>query len=191
MRNQNFIDGRWVASASAERLDVVNPATEERLGATPMGDVRDVARAVAAARAAAPGWAATPRTECVDALPEMAIAQEEDFGPVLAIMGYTDEDGAVRIVNGTVYGLSSGVWSRDTSRAERVAPRLRSGHVVINCAPLNVQAPFGGMGLSGLGREYGRHGLEEYFQTQSLQGAIVASTSDVSRPASKNRITDR
>ena len=101
--------------------------------------------------------------------PEMTIAQEEIFGPVLAIMPYDDEDDAVRIANGTIYGLAGGVWSADPERAQRVARRLRTGRVDINGAAFNVEAPFGGYKQSGTGREFGKYGLEEFLELKSLQ----------------------
>jgi acyl-CoA reductase-like NAD-dependent aldehyde dehydrogenase len=108
-----------------------------------------------------------------DVTPNMTIAQEEIFGPVLAIMPYDDEADAVAQANSAVYGLSGGVWSSSGERAVAIARQLRTGQVVINGEPLNLQAPFGGYGQSGLGREYGRYGLEEYFEIKSLQGAPV------------------
>lgn len=113
-------------------------------------------------------------TVFTDAASGMGIAQEEIFGPVLVLMAYDGEDEAVRLANDSDYGLSGGVWSSDLARAERVARRMRTGQVVLNGAPLNVQAPFGGYKRSGLGREYGRYGLEEFFQIKSLQGAVPA-----------------
>jgi betaine-aldehyde dehydrogenase len=107
-----------------------------------------------------------------DVQPDMEIAREEIFGPVLSLLAYDDVDHAVRLANDSAYGLSGGVWSADTQRAQQLARRLRTGQVVINGAPLNVMAPFGGYKLSGLGREYGRYGLEEFFEIKSLQGAI-------------------
>jgi aldehyde dehydrogenase (NAD+) len=101
--------------------------------------------------------------------PEMTIAREEIFGPVLAIQPYEDEDDAVRIANATEYGLAGGVWSADTDRAIGVARRLRSGQVEINGGAFNPIAPFGGYGQSGHGRENGRFGLEEMLQVKSLQ----------------------
>jgi betaine-aldehyde dehydrogenase len=101
--------------------------------------------------------------------PKSTIAQEEIFGPVLAILTYKDEDDAVRIANDTVYGLAGGVWSKDEERAKRVARRLRTGQVDINGGPFNMQAPFGGYKQSGRGRELGRPGLEEYLEYKSLQ----------------------
>jgi len=106
-----------------------------------------------------------------DVTPEMTIAREEIFGPVLAIMPYDSEDEAIAIANSVEYGLSGGVWSSDHSRAVAIARRIRTGQVVINGEPLNLRAPFGGYRQSGLGREYGRYGLEEFFETKSLQGA--------------------
>jgi acyl-CoA reductase-like NAD-dependent aldehyde dehydrogenase len=101
--------------------------------------------------------------------PEMTIAQEEIFGPVLAIMPYEDESDAVRIANDTVYGLAGGVWSADRERAKQVALRIRTGQVEINGGAFNPLAPFGGYKQSGYGRELGRFGLEEFLQVKSLQ----------------------
>ena len=101
--------------------------------------------------------------------PEMTIAQEEIFGPVLAIMPYDDEDDAVRIANDTAYGLAGGVWSGDQERATAVARRMRTGQVEINGGAFNPLAPFGGYKQSGHGRENGRYGLEEFLQVKSLQ----------------------
>jgi len=101
--------------------------------------------------------------------PDMTIAQEEVFGPVLAIMAYDDEEDAVRLANATVYGLAGGVWSGDPERAQRVARRLRTGQVEVNGGVFNPLAPFGGYGQSGHGRELGRFGLEEFLQVKALQ----------------------
>jgi acyl-CoA reductase-like NAD-dependent aldehyde dehydrogenase len=101
--------------------------------------------------------------------PDMTIAQEEIFGPVLAIMPYESEDDAVRIANDTIYGLAGGVWSGDTERAKRVARRIRTGQVEINGAAFNPLAPFGGYKQSGHGRELGKFGLEEFLEVKSIQ----------------------
>ena len=104
-----------------------------------------------------------------DVTPEMTIAQEEIFGPVLAIMPYDDEEDAVRIANDTVYGLAGGVWSADEDRAKRIARRIRTGQVEINGGAFNPLAPFGGYKQSGHGRELGRFGLEEFLETKAIQ----------------------
>ena len=98
----------------------------------------------------------------------MTIAREEIFGPVLSIIPYDDEDDAVRIANDTVYGLAGGVWSGDQERAKAVARRLRTGQVEVNGGSFNPVAPFGGYKQSGIGREYGKYGFEEFLETKSL-----------------------
>jgi betaine-aldehyde dehydrogenase len=101
--------------------------------------------------------------------PKSTIAQEEIFGPVLAIITYRDEDEAVRIANDTPYGLAGGVWSGDEAHAMAVARRLRTGQVDINGGPFNMFAPFGGFKQSGRGRELGKFGLEEFLEYKSMQ----------------------
>ena len=101
--------------------------------------------------------------------PDMTIAQEEIFGPVLSILPYSDEEDAVAIANGVVYGLAGGVWSGDKDHAVAVARRLRTGQVEVNGGAFNPNAPFGGYKQSGIGREYGTHGFEEFLETKSLQ----------------------
>ncbi len=98
----------------------------------------------------------------------MTIAQVEIFGPVLSILPYDSEDEAVRIANDTIYGLAGGVWSGDAERAMRVARKMRTGQVDVNGGRFNPLAPFGGYKQSGLGREFGMYGLEEYFQVKSI-----------------------
>ncbi len=108
-------------------------------------------------------------TVFADVTPEMTIAQEEIFGPVLVIMPYDDEDDAVRIANSTVYGLAGAVQSADVDRAKRVARRIRTGQVDINGGGFNIKAPFGGYKQSGNGRELGKFGLDEFLEVKSLQ----------------------
>ncbi|MDX6354173.1 MAG: aldehyde dehydrogenase, partial [Streptomyces sp.] len=108
-------------------------------------------------------------TVFADVDPSMAIAQEEIFGPVVVLIRYQDEDDALRIANGTVYGLAGAVWAADDDHAVAFARRLDTGQVDINGGRFNPLAPFGGYKQSGVGRELGPHGLAEYLQTKSLQ----------------------
>lgn len=101
--------------------------------------------------------------------PDSRIAQEEIFGPVLCVIPYQNEADAIRIANGTAYGLSGAVWSADPAEAKRVAAKLRTGQVTVNGGAFNPLAPFGGFGHSGLGREFGKWGLEEFLEVRSLQ----------------------
>jgi len=101
--------------------------------------------------------------------PTMTIAQEEIFGPVLSVLPYDTEDEAVAIANGTIYGLGGGVWSADPNRALAIARRMRAGQVDVNGGRFNLLAPFGGYKQSGVGRELGELGMEEYLQVKSIQ----------------------
>jgi acyl-CoA reductase-like NAD-dependent aldehyde dehydrogenase len=100
---------------------------------------------------------------------DMTIAQEEIFGPVLSILPYETEEEAIRIANDTIYGLAGGVWSGDPERAKKVARQIRTGQVEINGGSFNPLAPFGGYKQSGVGRELGKFGLEEFLEVKSLQ----------------------
>ncbi|MGA5148792.1 aldehyde dehydrogenase family protein [Streptomyces griseoincarnatus] len=114
------------------------------------------------------GWYVSP-TVLADVTPDMTVAQEEIFGPVLCVLRYEDEDDALRIANGTVYGLAGAVWAGDEAEAVAFARRMDTGQVDINGGRFNPLAPFGGYKQSGVGRELGVHGLTEYLQTKSLQ----------------------
>jgi aldehyde dehydrogenase (NAD+) len=104
-----------------------------------------------------------------DVTNDMTIAREDIFGPVLSIIAYDDEDEAVAIANDSPYGLSGAVYSGSQEHAEGIARRIRTGQVEINGGTFNVWAPFGGYKQSGLGREAGRFGFEEYLEVKSLQ----------------------
>ena len=103
-----------------------------------------------------------------DVDPDSVIAQEEIFGPVLAVIPYADDEDAVRIANNTVYGLNGAVFG-EPEHALAIARRMRTGQVDVNGAPFNPFAPFGGYKQSGNGREYGRQGLEEFLETKAIQ----------------------
>ncbi|HYG44626.1 MAG TPA: aldehyde dehydrogenase family protein [Bordetella sp.] len=103
--------------------------------------------------------------------PEMEIARQEIFGPVVALLTYDNEHEAADLANASGYGLSGAVWSADPARALSFARRMKTGQVVINGAAQNLATPFGGWGLSGFGRENGRFGIEDLLTFRSLHGA--------------------
>ncbi|KOX17543.1 aldehyde dehydrogenase family protein [Nocardiopsis sp. NRRL B-16309] len=108
-------------------------------------------------------------TVFADVRNDMRVAQEEIFGPVLVLIPYDTEEEAVAIANDTVYGLNAAVWSQDPERALAVGRRLRAGQIEVNGGALNPRAPFGGYKRSGVGREWGLHGLDEFCELKSLQ----------------------
>nr|WP_319394856.1 aldehyde dehydrogenase family protein [uncultured Desulfobacter sp.] len=114
------------------------------------------------------GWFVEP-TVYTDVRPDMRIAQEEIFGPVLVVIPFKDEADAVRIANDSDFGLAAGIWTKDLSRAHRVAGLLESGQVFINQYPAtSVETPFGGYKKSGIGREKGRIALNDYTQLKTV-----------------------
>lgn len=98
------------------------------------------------------------------------LAQEEIFGPVLMMIPFDGEEDAIAIANDSVYGLGGAIWSADPERARAVATRVRTGRIRINGTPINMKAPHGGFKLSGIGREMGRYGIEEYLEYKSVIG---------------------
>jgi acyl-CoA reductase-like NAD-dependent aldehyde dehydrogenase len=103
-----------------------------------------------------------------DVRPDMKIAQEEIFGPVLSILPYEGDDAALEIANGTEYGLIARVWSVDRERINWFARRLRAGQIYVNDAAFHPEAPFGGYKQSGVGREHGKYGLAEFLQVKAM-----------------------
>jgi len=160
------------ASAETRLGPVVNARQRERVRGYIETAVREGAR-VAAGGAEAPEGLATGfyvrPTVLADVTADMTVAQEEIFGPVLSVIAYRDEEHALEIANGTAYGLAGGVWAADNDTAAAFARRMDTGQVDINGGRFNPLAPFGGFKGSGVGRELGRHGLEEFLQPKSLQ----------------------
>jgi aldehyde dehydrogenase (NAD+) len=107
-------------------------------------------------------------TVFVDVNNDMTIAREEIFGPVLCVITYESEDEAIRIANDSKYGLHAAVLGTDLERARRVASQIRAGRVVINGMTDDPQAPWGGFKYSGIGREYGRYGIEAFLETRAI-----------------------
>jgi aldehyde dehydrogenase (NAD+) len=107
-------------------------------------------------------------TVFVNVTNEMTIAREEIFGPVLGVIAYDSEDQAIAIANDSKYGLHAAVIGTDLQRARRVASQLRAGRVVINGMTDDPQAPWGGFKYSGVGREYGRYGIEAFLETRAI-----------------------
>jgi len=118
-----------------------------------------------------------------DVDPKSPLAQEEVFGPVLAIMKFSDEDEAIAIANDTSYGLAAYIQSKDLERVHRVAAQLNAGAVYVNGGKAVLPTtPFGGMGISGIGREGGRQGLEEFLQPKTVQIGSLSEKAGASFP---------
>jgi (Z)-2-((N-methylformamido)methylene)-5-hydroxybutyrolactone dehydrogenase len=121
-----------------------------------------------AERADLPGGQFVQPTIFVDVTPQMRIAREEVFGPVLSIMGFEDEAQAVAMANDTIYGLAAGVWTQDMGRALRMSKALEAGTVWVNTyRAVSYMMPFGGMKHSGIGRESGIDAIKEFQETKS------------------------
>jgi len=113
------------------------------------------------------GYFVRPTIFC-DVSNEMRIAREEVFGPVLAMIPFEDEEDAIRIANDTPYGLAAYIETLDPERAQRVAVQLRAGQIMVNGHDCEYGSPFGGYKVSGLGREGGTYGLEEFLETKAV-----------------------
>ena len=113
------------------------------------------------------GWFVNP-VLLGDLPPDARAVQEEIFGPVAVVLPFRDTDDAVRLANDTPYGLAANIWSNDPVEARRIAERIRAGTVWINGGgAMRPDAPFGGFGRSGVGRELGEWGMREYLRAQA------------------------
>jgi aldehyde dehydrogenase (NAD+) len=128
-----------------------------------------------------PGGQFVEPTIFVDVTPDMRIAKEEVFGPVLSIIGFDDEAESIRIANDTIYGLAAGVWTKDIGRAIRMSSALKAGTVWVNTyRMIGYMMPFGGMKHSGIGRESGMESIREFLETKSVW--LSYSTATTSNP---------
>ena len=151
----------------------MGPLANERQLQTVVGyvdrAVGDGARVVAGAGHSASDGLFVRPTILTDVRPDMEIATEEIFGPVLAVMPFDSEEEAVTLANDTDYGLAAAVWTSNLERAHRVAQQMRVGMAWVNTWYLrDLRSPFGGMGLSGIGREGGMHSFHFYTQPTNV-----------------------
>jgi len=152
--------GPLVSAGQLERVEGYVRAAEAEGATLVTGGRRDDERG--------PGWYFQP-TLFADVEPGSRLAQEEIFGPVLSVIPYDDDDHAVELANGTVYGLAAYVWGGDPERAVGVARRLRCGMVAVNGGSfIGAELPFGGRGQSGNAREWGLTGFEEFLDLKTI-----------------------
>jgi aldehyde dehydrogenase (NAD+) len=159
-RHDEFVDA---LAAMMSDLNVGDPADEATEGARIVLGGLNTAQDSPAER----GWYVRP-TLFVDATNDMRIAREEIFGPVLTVLRYRDESDAVRIANESNYGLAGSVWTADIAHGLEVAASVRAGTYGINMYTLDIGSPFGGFKHSGIGREFGPEGLDEYVELQTV-----------------------
>ncbi len=154
---------------------LISGAQRDRVEAMCEAGLRDGARAITGgARLDRPGYFWQP-TVFAGVRPQMRVAQDEIFGPVLSLMPFRDPDEALAIANGTDYGLVAGVFTRDLDRAMRAAGRLEAGQVFVNeWFAGGIETPFGGMRRSGYGREKGLEALDNYVQTKNIAVRLCA-----------------
>jgi betaine-aldehyde dehydrogenase len=138
---------------------------------------REGARLVTGGTAPPPGlsrgWYVSP-TIFAGVSNDMRIAQEEIFGPVLGVIPYDDDAHAVAIANDSIYGLSGSVWTTDPDRGDTIARQVRTGMIGVNGFRPHFSMPFGGVKASGIGREFGREGIDAYVESKSYYRALTA-----------------
>jgi aldehyde dehydrogenase (NAD+) len=184
------IVGALVERAATIRMgDPMDPATEMGPAANAqqhakiLGMVKDAVAQGAQLRC---GGATGPNgglfvepTVLSEVKPTMSIAQDEVFGPVLAVMPFDTDEEAIRLANDTRYGLAAGVWTKDIRRAHRMAAAIRAGSIWINAyRVVGPYAPFGGFGHSGIGRENGREGIAEFLESKTVWIELSGATRD-------------
>lgn len=148
---------------------IINRAQFDRIATLVQNGVADGARVVCGGDPEAYTGLYYPPTVLADVTPDMAIAREEIFGPVLSVMAFETPDEAIRLANATEYGLAAYVWTNDVSTALDCSRRIRAGRVWINAALKGYpELPLGGFKQSGNGRESGRYGVEEYTELKSV-----------------------
>ncbi len=153
--------GPLVSAAQQQRVrDYINKGIDE--------GARIITGGVTPPEGLEEGYYITP-TIFSDVRNDMTIAQEEIFGPVLSIIPYDTEEEAVAIANDSIYGLDGGVWASTDEKAFEVARKIRTGRVEINGGAFNIFAPFGGYKQSGIGRELGEYGFEEFLEVKAIQ----------------------
>ncbi|MFI8852528.1 aldehyde dehydrogenase family protein [Streptomyces sp. NPDC053499] len=157
--NERTVVGPVISAAQRDRVEAYVAGAREQGATVLVGGERPTRPAT--------GFYVAP-TLITGVTPEMTVAREELFGPVVVVLPFADDDEAVRIANSTPYGLYDYVFSSDTGRAWRLAGRLRSGNVGINTVQRHPETPFGGFKESGVGRDGGSFGLHAYSELQSI-----------------------
>ncbi|MCJ8151944.1 MULTISPECIES: aldehyde dehydrogenase family protein [Shinella] len=172
-RTANAIRVGSPTDPASEQGPVVNRQQYERIQALIESGIAEGARLVAGGpgrpQGLNRGYYVRP-TVFAHVMPDMTIAREEIFGPVLSILGYSDESDAVRIANDTIYGLAGYIQTKDNAAARRIARQLRVGMVYINEADWEAASPFGGFKQSGNGREHGEFGLADFLEIKATGG---------------------
>jgi aldehyde dehydrogenase (NAD+) len=167
------------AQVDTEMGPVANRAQFDKINGMIRAAVAEGATLACGGADASPGGLFIPPTILTGVTPDMGIAREEVFGPVLCVIPFDDEEEAIRIANDTEFGLAAGVWTLNVQRAHRMAGRIRAGTVWINAyRVVAYNAPFGGFKQSGWGRENGLQAVDEYLETKTVWVELSGATRD-------------